>query len=157
MRFRSLLQLCHGLAWHCSTARIGPLPHSAWCSPLCPCNVCMSVLLTVSLDTTLLAAGSLLSIPNPHTSTTMSNFRKPPSGGCKINWLSLNSCSPYTEIFSKRRKIYAVCVESLRMAVIEYLVFMFAQSLLFIWWENSICLGSREIFAILVIWRKQTI
>ena len=27
MEFRSLLRLCHGLAWHCSTVRIGPLPH----------------------------------------------------------------------------------------------------------------------------------
>ena len=28
MRFRSLLRPRRGLAWHCSTARIGPLPHS---------------------------------------------------------------------------------------------------------------------------------
>ena len=27
MRFRSLLRPRRGLAWHCSTARIGPLPH----------------------------------------------------------------------------------------------------------------------------------
>ena len=26
MEFRSLLRLRHGLAWHCSTVRIGPLP-----------------------------------------------------------------------------------------------------------------------------------
>ena len=40
---------------------------------------------------------------------------KLPGGSSKINRLSLNRCSPYTEIFSKRRKIYAVCVESLSM------------------------------------------
>ena len=27
MEVRSLLRLRHGLAWHCSTVRIGPLPH----------------------------------------------------------------------------------------------------------------------------------
>ena len=36
-------------------------------------------------------------------------------GSSKINRLSLNRCPPYTEIFSKRRKIYSVCVESLSM------------------------------------------
>ena len=40
---------------------------------------------------------------------------KLPGGSSKINRLSLNRCPPYTEIFSKRRKIYAVCVESLSM------------------------------------------
>ena len=40
---------------------------------------------------------------------------KLPRGSSKINRLSLNRCPPYTEIFSKRRKIYAVCVESLSM------------------------------------------
>ena len=40
---------------------------------------------------------------------------KLPEGSSKINRLSLNRCPPYTEIFSKRRKIYAVCVESLSM------------------------------------------
>ena len=39
--------------------------------------------------------------------------RKLPGGNCQRNRLSLNWCSPYTEIFSKRRKIYTVCVESL--------------------------------------------
>ena len=42
---------------------------------------------------------------------------KLPGGSSKINRLSLNRCPPYTEIFSKRRKIYAVCVESLSMPV----------------------------------------
>ena len=36
-----------------------------------------------------------------------------PSKQPEINRLSLNWCSPYTEIFSKRRKICSVCVESL--------------------------------------------
>ena len=40
---------------------------------------------------------------------------KLPEGSSKINRLSLNRCPPYTEIFSKRRKIYSVCVESLSM------------------------------------------
>ena len=40
---------------------------------------------------------------------------KLPEGGSKINRVSLNRCPPYTEIFSKRRKIYSVCVESLSM------------------------------------------
>ena len=41
---------------------------------------------------------------------------KLPGGSSKINRLSLNRCmGGYTEIFSKRRKIYAVCVESLSM------------------------------------------
>ena len=31
----------------------------------------------------------------------------------EINSTSLNWCPPYTEIFSKRRKIYSVCVEGL--------------------------------------------
>ena len=42
-------------------------------------------------------------------------IRKLPNGSLKINTISLNRCSPYTEIFSKRRKIYSVCVESLSM------------------------------------------
>ena len=42
---------------------------------------------------------------------------KLPGGSSKINRLSLNRCPPYTEIFSKRRKIYAVCVESLSMSL----------------------------------------
>ena len=33
----------------------------------------------------------------------------------KINLFTLNCCPPYTEIFSKRRKIYSVCVEGLSM------------------------------------------
>ena len=33
------------------------------------------------------------------------------------NKLSLNECPPYTEIFSKRRKIYSVCVESLSLTI----------------------------------------
>ena len=41
---------------------------------------------------------------------------KLPGGSSKINRLSLNRCPPYTEIFSKRRGIYAVCVESLSMS-----------------------------------------
>ena len=41
------------------------------------------------------------------------SVRKLPEGNCQRNRLSLNWCSPYTEIFSKRRKIYTVCVESL--------------------------------------------
>ena len=46
----------------------------------------------------------------------LSNYLgKLPEGSSKINRLSLNRCPPYTEIFSKRRKIYAVCVESLSM------------------------------------------
>ena len=40
---------------------------------------------------------------------------KLPKGSSKINRSSLNRCPPYTEIFSKRRKIYSFCVESLRM------------------------------------------
>ena len=36
-------------------------------------------------------------------------------GSLKINSISLNCCPPYTEIFSKRRKIYSVCVEGLSM------------------------------------------
>ena len=31
--------------------------------------------------------------------------------GLQRNWLILIECPPYTEIFSKRRKIYSVCVE----------------------------------------------
>ena len=31
----------------------------------------------------------------------------------QINFTILNECPPYTEIFSKRRKIYSVCVEGL--------------------------------------------
>ena len=31
----------------------------------------------------------------------------------EINWANLNLCPPYTEIFSKRRKICSVCVEGL--------------------------------------------
>ena len=42
---------------------------------------------------------------------------KLPEGSSKINRLSLNRCPPYTEIFSKRRKIYSVCVESLSMSL----------------------------------------
>ena len=42
---------------------------------------------------------------------------KLPEGSSKINSLSLNRCPPYTEIFSKRRKIYSVCVESLSMTL----------------------------------------
>ena len=42
-------------------------------------------------------------------------FGKLPEGSSKINRYSLNRCPPYTEIFSKRRKIYSVCVESLRI------------------------------------------
>ena len=42
-------------------------------------------------------------------------IRKLPNGSLKINIISLNCCPPYTEIFSKRRKIYSVCVESLSM------------------------------------------
>ena len=42
---------------------------------------------------------------------------KLPEGNCKINRVILNSCPPYTEIFSKRRKICSVCVESLSMSV----------------------------------------
>ena len=38
-------------------------------------------------------------------------------GNSKINMFSLNRCPPDTEIFSKRRKIYSVCVESLSMNV----------------------------------------
>ena len=40
---------------------------------------------------------------------------KLPWGSLKRNWYNLNRCSPYTEIFSKRRKIYSECVESMRM------------------------------------------
>ena len=40
---------------------------------------------------------------------------KLPWGNSKINMVSLNWCPPDTEIFSKRRKIYSVCVESLSM------------------------------------------
>ena len=36
-------------------------------------------------------------------------------GNSKINSFSLNWCPPDTEIFSKRRKIYSVCVEGLSM------------------------------------------
>ena len=43
------------------------------------------------------------------------SFGKLPKGSSKINRISLNRCPPYTEIFSKRRKIYSVCVESLSM------------------------------------------
>ena len=42
---------------------------------------------------------------------------KLPVGNSKINMLSLNRCPPDTEIFSKRRKIYSVCVESLSMNI----------------------------------------
>ena len=44
-------------------------------------------------------------------------LRKLPKGSFKINKVSLNRCPPYTEIFSKRRKICSVCVESLSMTV----------------------------------------
>ena len=47
----------------------------------------------------------------------MFKLGKLPGGSSKINRLSLNRCPPYTEIFSKRRKIYSVCVESLRIPV----------------------------------------
>ena len=46
-------------------------------------------------------------------------FGKLPEGSSKINRISLNRCPPYTEIFSKRRKIYSVCVESLSMPPTE--------------------------------------
>ena len=39
--------------------------------------------------------------------------RKLSEDSFKINMSSLNRCPPYTEIFSKRRKIYTLCVESL--------------------------------------------
>ena len=45
------------------------------------------------------------------------DHRKLPKGNCQRNWVSLNRCPPYTEIFSKRRKIYSVCVESLSITV----------------------------------------
>ena len=35
-------------------------------------------------------------------------FGKLPKGNSQINSISLNRCPPYTEIFSKRRKIYSV-------------------------------------------------
>ena len=54
----------------------------------------------------------------------LSNYLgKLPGGSSKINRLSLNRCPPYTEIFSKRRKIYSVCVE--------------VESLRITWWESE--------------------
>ena len=44
-------------------------------------------------------------------------LRKLLMGSFRINRVSLNRCPPYTEIFSKRRKICSVCVESLSMTV----------------------------------------
>ncbi len=38
-----------------------------------------------------------------------------PKENFQINWDSLNWCPPYTEIFSKRRKIYSFCVKGLSM------------------------------------------
>ena len=51
---------------------------------------------------------------------------------CKINWSSLNSCPPYTEIFSKRRKIYTVCVEGLSIVTsqVRQIVFLFTYRIL---------------------------
>ena len=44
-------------------------------------------------------------------------YRKLPEGSSKRNRLNLNDHPPYTEIFSKRRKIYSVCVEGLSWRV----------------------------------------
>ena len=38
-----------------------------------------------------------------------------PQENSQINWANLNGCPPYTEIFSKRRKIYSFCVEDMRI------------------------------------------
>ena len=37
-------------------------------------------------------------------------------GGRSEKLTQLNECSPHTEIFSKRRKIYAICVKGLRLS-----------------------------------------
>ena len=57
--------------------------------------------------------------PSSHynTVTVKVLLGKLPKGSFKINRVSLNRCPPYTEIFSKRRKICSVCVESLSMTV----------------------------------------
>ena len=42
------------------------------------------------------------------------NARNRQDGGLQRNWIILIECPPYTEIFSKRRKIYSLCVEDMR-------------------------------------------
>ena len=72
---------------------------------------------------------------------------KLPGGSSKINRLSLNRCPPYTEIFSKRRKIYSVCVESLSMPL--HLTEKYpAQSWMQIRFANTVVPRYRSIFGI---------
>ena len=67
----------------------------------------------VGSKSTLQKSPSHDSLPYVSAELLRSYLRRQP----KINRISLNGCPQYTEIFSKRRKIYSVCVEDLRIVM----------------------------------------